>query len=145
MICPVCRDEYRPGFTRCATCGVDLVATLDAGQAPQAPAPSAPPTEGPTVELTVPFCGFLGLDEARKARETLRERGVRALIVITESGDAEEYWLRVAHEDYRATAAILGRHEVAEPQDESFACSACGVAVGPADRACPGCGLEFRE
>lgn len=28
MFCPKCGDEYRPGFTRCADCDVDLVETL---------------------------------------------------------------------------------------------------------------------
>jgi hypothetical protein len=28
MICPECRAEYRPGITRCADCGVALVATV---------------------------------------------------------------------------------------------------------------------
>jgi hypothetical protein len=32
MFCPNCKAEYRPGFTRCADCGVDLVATLPAGE-----------------------------------------------------------------------------------------------------------------
>lgn len=30
MFCPSCRTEYRAGFTKCADCGVDLVATLPA-------------------------------------------------------------------------------------------------------------------
>jgi len=30
MFCPVCKTEYRPGFTECADCGVDLVTTLPA-------------------------------------------------------------------------------------------------------------------
>ncbi|MCL5035169.1 MAG: DUF2007 domain-containing protein [Bacteroidetes bacterium] len=28
MFCPQCKTEYRPGFTRCADCGVDLVDRL---------------------------------------------------------------------------------------------------------------------
>ena len=28
MFCPECRTEYRPGFTRCADCDVDLVHEL---------------------------------------------------------------------------------------------------------------------
>lgn len=28
MFCPQCKSEYRPGFTRCADCGVDLVDRL---------------------------------------------------------------------------------------------------------------------
>lgn len=31
MFCPNCKSEYRPGFTKCADCGVDLVAALPAG------------------------------------------------------------------------------------------------------------------
>jgi hypothetical protein len=30
MFCPECRAEYRPGFTRCADCDVDLVQELHA-------------------------------------------------------------------------------------------------------------------
>jgi hypothetical protein len=151
MICPVCRDEYRKGFTRCATCSVDLVETLDAAapttparsQAP--PAPGAQASDGPTVEATLPYCGFLALDEARHARQSLRDRGVRSLIVITESAEGEEFWLRITPEDVKAAVAVLGRHEVAASADESFNCSACGATVGPQDRACPGCGLEFAD
>lgn len=29
MICPVCKNEYREGFTKCADCGVDLVEKLE--------------------------------------------------------------------------------------------------------------------
>ena len=28
MYCPTCKAEYRPGFTECADCGVDLVYEL---------------------------------------------------------------------------------------------------------------------
>ncbi len=28
MFCPKCKAEYRPGFTRCSDCGVDLVDRL---------------------------------------------------------------------------------------------------------------------
>ena len=147
MICPVCRDEYRRGFTRCATCSVDLVETLDAAR-PSTPAEAPAPAARPgalTVEMTVPYCGFLSLDEARQAREALRAKDVRALIVITEPHDAEEYWLRVAPGDVRATTAVLGPPEEVESRDESFTCSACGATVGSGDAACPGCGLEFAE
>ena len=29
MFCPNCRDEFRPGFTHCAKCNVDLVDELE--------------------------------------------------------------------------------------------------------------------
>lgn len=34
MLCPSCHTEYRSGFTRCADCGVGLVAALPLGAAP---------------------------------------------------------------------------------------------------------------
>ena len=33
MFCPVCKAEYRPGFTRCSECDVALVERLDAAKA----------------------------------------------------------------------------------------------------------------
>lgn len=36
MVCPVCRCEYRPGFVRCADCGVDLVDDLGKVRNPEA-------------------------------------------------------------------------------------------------------------
>jgi hypothetical protein len=33
MFCPDCESEYRPGFTRCSDCDVDLVAELSKRQA----------------------------------------------------------------------------------------------------------------
>ncbi len=34
MFCPICKTEYRPGFTKCADCGVVLVDHLPAGGPP---------------------------------------------------------------------------------------------------------------
>jgi hypothetical protein len=34
LFCPSCRAEFRPGFTQCADCGVELVETL--GETPEA-------------------------------------------------------------------------------------------------------------
>jgi hypothetical protein len=34
MFCPICKTEYRPGFTKCADCGVALVDHLPAGGPP---------------------------------------------------------------------------------------------------------------
>jgi hypothetical protein len=37
MFCPVCGDEYRPGFTRCTDCDVELVEKLPEEMQPEAP------------------------------------------------------------------------------------------------------------
>jgi len=108
MFCPVCKDEFRGGFTRCATCDVDLVEDLSA-------APERPPETAP-VAMPVPlaeYCGFLDLDDARAAREHLRGEGIRSDILIRESpsddGAAEEeYWLRVEAKRFRHVAKLLG-------------------------------------
>ena len=148
MFCPVCRDEYRPGFTRCATCDVALVESLHA----TAPArPVAVLAEVAAEEATANFCGFLTLDEARQARDKVKEAGMPAEILIRDApapkdgGPApEEYWLRVRPRDFREIVGIVG-FEPAEPldADDSFGCSACGATVKAKDDACPGCGLRF--
>jgi hypothetical protein len=43
MICPQCKAEYRPGFSRCSDCGVDLVYELPPlGSRPEAFEPEGP-------------------------------------------------------------------------------------------------------
>jgi len=150
MFCPVCRDEYRPGFTRCTTCDVALVEAPDAvGQ--RKPAPIL--TEVAAEEATANFCGFLTLDEARHARDKVREALLPAEILIRNApgtaADAplqEEFWLRVRPRDFRAIVGLIGFEPVETADtDDAFGCSACGATVHASDEACPGCGLRFEE
>ncbi|HXH67912.1 MAG TPA: hypothetical protein VNI81_11985 [Candidatus Limnocylindrales bacterium] len=74
MFCPQCNAEYRPGFTRCADCDVELVNDLPeyalAGQAP--PADPGDPNEDP-------FCSFWKGEDARvhaELCEVLEEAGI---------------------------------------------------------------------
>ena len=150
MFCPVCRDEYRPGFTRCATCDVALVEAPEAA-APQKSAPIL--TEVAVEEATANFCGFLTLDEARQARDKLREARLPSEILIKDApgtvDDApahEEFWLRVRPKDIRAVVGVIGFEPVETADaDATFGCSACGAMVRGSDEACPGCGLRFEE
>lgn len=150
MFCPECRDEYRPGFTRCATCDVDLVESSHA-VAPKETSPIV--AEVATEEPTANFCGFLTLDEARQARDTIRAAKLPVEILIRDAPRSaagepvtEEYWLRVRPRDFRAVSDIVGHAPAAaEAADESFTCSACGATVLPADDACPDCGLGFES
>jgi hypothetical protein len=150
MYCPNCRDEYRPGFTRCATCDVPLVPSLDAGTAAK---PAAVLAEIAAEEDTANFCGFLTLEEARQAREQVQAAGMPAEILIKDAPaptgdkpDHDEYWLRVRPRDFRAVIGVVGfEPPSASDGDGSFGCSACGAMV-PADaETCPGCGLRFEE
>ena len=150
MFCPVCKDEYRAGFTRCATCDVDLVHAI----APAAEHPPKSPADAAVdYEPRLNFCGFMTLHEAQHARSTLRERGIQSEILIRslsehgESGDEEkdEYWLRLAAKDFRAAQSLLG-YDLADTGTEGGVfCSSCGEVVAAEDNACPHCGEKFEE
>ena len=59
MFCPVCKAEYRQGFTRCADCDVELVWELPANAiVPHEPAATGDPEENP-------FCSFWKGDDPR--------------------------------------------------------------------------------
>src|SRR5512134_2178891 len=111
MFCPVCRDEFRPGFTRCASCDVELVEGLGDAPPRAAPSPASRPAGTNPVAATVSmaeYCGFVSLEEARGARDRLRLDGIRSEIVIRDAphpaaGEVpeEEYWLRVDRGRFR--------------------------------------------
>jgi hypothetical protein len=73
MFCPQCNAEYRPGFTRCADCDVDLVnEPPEYALAGQAPADPGDPNEDP-------FCSFWKGEDARvhaELCEVLDEAGI---------------------------------------------------------------------
>jgi hypothetical protein len=73
MFCPKCNAEYRPGFTRCADCGVELVnEPPQYALAEQAPADPGDPNEDP-------FCSFWKGEDARvhaELCEVLEEAGI---------------------------------------------------------------------
>lgn len=151
MFCPVCRCEYRPGFSRCATCEVDLVPNLDGAPSP-ARRPATMTAAAPRSEGRVQFCGFQVLDEAQQARGQLHERGIGSDILIRQAtdedgdeSDRDEYWLLVGPSDFRAAQGILGYDLDEAGSGDTVFCSSCGEAVDPSDDACPHCGEKFEE
>lgn len=154
MFCPDCHDEYRAGIVRCAACQVDLVEELGDGE------PAAPQPEGvdaaSAAERLVEYCGFLSLEDARRARDTLRRERVPYEIVIRDavtddprSTPPEEFWLRVPVRHVRRVAELLGVDDdeapAAESDDQALACSDCGREVGADESFCPHCGARFDE
>lgn len=157
MYCPVCRCEYRAGFTRCASCDEELVEALE----PET-------TEGGFESgrlLTDPgpmmdFCGFVTLEDAREARDSVWNRGMPAEIAIRPvpgclpgSAIREEYWLRIGRKTFQMVADLLG-YDTAEsgpgtgPEASAangLRCSDCGQPVAAQETFCPACGARFEE
>jgi hypothetical protein len=153
VFCPRCKDEFRPGFTRCGVCGVELVPSLSVTP-PASPAEAAGPVRASIAVLPmIDYCGFLSLEDARASRDRLRAESMRSDIVIREAPDSdltgparEEYWLRVERDRYREAAALLGYEEVeSDAEDDSFTCGDCGHQVSASENFCPGCGARFED
>ena len=158
MFCPSCQSEYRPGFTRCGSCDVELVPDLGGGaevhDAPHASVRHVRHQAGspdPGLIQAINLLGFLTVVDARDAREQLRARGIRSEILIRDSQDpdaeeGEEYWIRVAPQSVKAAAAILGDEPEVEVQEaEEILCSACNKPVDEDADQCPHCGARFEE
>lgn len=157
MICPQCRSEYRTGFVRCASCDVDLVSEVSlADLETESPlAPSRARIDTALEAELFPFCGFLAIEDARQAREDLREAGIPADILIREAGgeqaETEEFWIRVPRRRFAEVADVLHEEPASDDEGgngelsegETFACSECGEDVAAESDVCPHCGARF--
>ena len=146
MFCPKCKSEYRAGFDRCGSCDVDLVEDLSKVEEPRKAAEVPVKATGPAID----FCGFLELDEARHAREQLREAGIPSEILIRDApgtGDAivEEYWLRCSSSVVKHVRNILGFHDEEEQAELEGYCTKCGSQIPDEEPICVFCGTPRKE
>lgn len=162
--CPKCRAEYREGFTRCATCGVDLVDSLE--DVPE------PITEDNAVEylrgkeLAVLVRG--DLDSCREVCNALLQEQVPAIIApydenVPSARLAMLLDVLVAEEDVERAVTLLqadwhdmlerdglqwlgvGAPEEEAEEDGPLACPACGSTAPLVDGCCPDCGLYLGD
>ncbi len=151
MFCPKCRCEFRPGFTRCVSCDVDLVDDLSTVKPEEVDAPEPEPVLIRFAEV----CGYLDLDEARHARDRLHDSRIVSELVIRTSPETpaggpvvEEYWLRADARQIKRVQALLEGSGTAPAEHESagsFKCSNCGRPVREEESFCANCGLRFSE
>jgi hypothetical protein len=150
MFCPSCRDEFRPGFTRCERCQEDLVDDLSQVESDRAAAPAPAPRESVAM---IDYCGFFSLEEAAQARALLRRHRIRTEIVLREPPDLDwdappkdEFWLRVDASRGREVQKLVDTPQPEAPSaGETFACSECGHDVAEAESFCPSCGARFDD
>ncbi|NLE11605.1 MAG: DUF2007 domain-containing protein [Actinobacteria bacterium] len=77
MFCPRCEAEYRPGFTRCSDCGVDLVDSLE-----QKPARRRPSADDAPIVLRC----FTTTFEAGIAQALLQAAGIDSVVRSDDAG-----------------------------------------------------------
>jgi len=149
MFCPRCQSEYRAGYTRCVPCEIELVESLEAVVADEAPIDLVAPA---VAENLADYCGFLDLEEARDARNRLLAESIGCEIAIRTSspGSAEEdYWLRVDRAAAKHVAVLLGDLTAPEPaaadstDDKTIRCSKCRAPVQEEESYCANCGTRF--
>ena len=151
MFCPNCSCEFRPGYTRCVSCDLELVKDLSEVEADDIGAPEPLPVAVQFAEI----CGFLDLDEARKARDRLHHAKIESELVIRLSPDTsapdvvlEEFWLRADARQVRQVQALLDGSPPAPVDDApsaGFKCSNCKRPVNKEESFCANCGTRFSE
>jgi hypothetical protein len=124
MFCPLCKAEYREGYTRCADCDVDLIPAL-----PPQPDPPEPSTDDAGPEAVV-LCQEDDPATLTAVLSALEERGIRFYEYPIHNPHARVdrpfpmkvwvgplYEIRVAKSDLLAAQTILAEVLAKEPED----------------------------
>lgn len=160
--CPLCRAEFREGFTRCEACREDLVPQLEAQSFGEHYSPQAmaellvgrsvvPVFTGPVTSITRLRDAFAGVDLPVAVGEP--PGGCQScqpqltLLAATEDRDRA---LDVFFDSFQSRLGLgdVIPHETISEPDEALApgelplCPACGARYTPGpDAECPECGL----
>lgn len=158
MICPACESEYRAGYTRCASCDVDLV---EPSALAEIKARTATPRDS-LKDVPRATVAQAGLAACREIEAALLAGGVPAFVEANqEEGEAlsagmMRYGVVVAAADLAQVSTILrGRFEALLAREgtgafqdtavdlsaDTVTCPACGHTGALVDGACGDCGL----
>jgi hypothetical protein len=127
MFCPICKTEYRPGFTKCADCGVALVDHLPAGGPP---GDEDAPRDSEGREL---LWSGLSAKLYEAIRDALDDAGIAHTDVEKEFGvlptfeqSAQLIWIDPRDRDAARSILreVLDRPEAAEQHEEQLASDA---------------------
>lgn len=152
--CPECHAEYREGFTRCASCDVELVAELPTGLDLSAEGVA----EALAGQELVPVAGGQ-FEVLKEMRENLAARRIASLIVEDPEhqnppGMPKRVLLAVGKADVAAARDALEADFNAMIAEEGMAgetemrygqCPACGCQLTEDQDECPECGLYIGE
>jgi len=137
MYCPQCKAEYRPGFTRCADCDVDLV------YEPPASASGSGEAGGQVENPDDPFCSFWRGDDPRihaELCELLNEEGIPHKTVRREDhlfnmNTKSAFEIGIPFSQFeKAEAAIRDAYGTEEEQQDAALLLPYGKGYGPAVR-----------
>jgi hypothetical protein len=119
MFCPKCKAEYREGFSRCASCDLDLVPNL-----PAEPEPSE--THAAYLDLTR-VKTYWNRHEAELEKSYLSANGINAVICGDDCGGtrpalsfARGVHLLVKNDDVEKAKNILNDDDDANPNEENL-------------------------
>jgi len=121
MFCPECKAEYRPGFTRCADCDVDLVGNLPEGKLESSGWSNV--QGGPNLQEI-----WTGDDQQScvAACLTLKEAGIPYEVSQRKTqflkGDESHYKIAVPSSFYKQAKELAGRDtaDFSDPEDQAI-------------------------
>jgi rRNA maturation endonuclease Nob1 len=147
--CPICQAEFRPGFTRCNACDVDLVDQLEEEM----------DLSEENVKAALEGKELVGvtrgtLEVVKETRDLLASHRIASIIVDDEDspqvhGMPQRVVLVVSKDDIEGAALVLGSQFKEMVEEEGMAppdlkyenCPACGTQVPEEAEECPECGL----
>lgn len=165
MFCPSCHSEYRPGFTRCASCDVDLVENLVVETIePEEMGETLPVGLVSSTELGRPveidgkvydLMRVFPLELANEAQQRLADAGFPVVIAPIDADFPDQrprFEVRVRAREHEAAEAALKAAFQAQVDQEGTGgdatsetsvdtCPACGAHVPLDATECPDCGL----